>query len=94
MHIDVNSTNEASIILSNSSAKDATDQLAAQLLAARLGSLVPPNDATCLASTFTAADNLLSTYGYNTNPQGAARQMMLAAASTLAYWNQTGTCPP
>jgi hypothetical protein len=88
----VDSTAEAGRIFDNTAAKDATQKLAGQLLATKLNIAANTGDATCLAATITAADNAITTYGYNTNPQGAARQLMLGLANELNFWNNWGVC--
>jgi hypothetical protein len=90
----VNSLAEATRIFDNSSAKDATEKLAGQLLASKLGITSGKGDGTCLATTIAAADAALTQYGYHTNPKGLARQAILDLATRLEYWNRTGTCLP
>ncbi len=92
MHIDVNTVAEASIILNNTSASDATQKLASQLLAAKLGIKAGTGDGTCLATTIQLSDLLLSTAGYNTKPKNPIRQQILTLATALELWNRTGTC--
>ncbi|MBI3537664.1 MAG: hypothetical protein HY070_08925, partial [Chloroflexi bacterium] len=79
-------------ILSDPVGSDATHQLAAQLIAAKLNVLKGANNS-AIASTITSADNFLKTNPYNSNPKGAARDTAISLAATLENWNTGKTGP-
>jgi hypothetical protein len=81
-------------IFNNTSARDATNKLAGQLLASKLGIAAGTGNGACLATVITLSDAAITTYGYNTNPTGFARTIILDLATRLENWNRTGTCLP
>ena len=88
----VDSNAEAQNILGNSSTKDSSLGMTAQLLTAKLNIKGGFGNPSCILSTVQQADNALSTYGYGTSPTGAARQTELDLYTRLKYWNENGTC--
>lgn len=92
MHITVDSVTEAETILWKTSGVDATVKLANQLLATKMDIAAGRGDPTCLQQTLAGADAAISAYGYNTNPQGAARQSIVSLGTTLELWNRKGQC--
>ena len=79
-------------ILSNPGGSDATNQLAAQLIAAKLNVLKGANNS-AIASTITQADNFLKSNPYGSNPQGANRTTAVNLGAALENWNSGKTGP-
>ncbi len=79
-------------ILGNPGGADATYQLAAQLIAAKLNVVKGANNS-AIASTITQADNFLKSKPYGSNPQGSDRTTAINLATALENWNSGKTGP-
>ncbi len=88
---------EAHNILEGCGSGDSSVKMTCQLLATKLNlasgsAFYPHGDPACIAAVVTQAEALLSQYGYNTKPAGAAQTLEKSVATKLQYWNKKGFC--